>query len=430
MRSALLWLCLLAAPVLTFAQNNGSGVPDDASGSQPKAAQPTGRITGMVTCMDTHAPARGAIVIVQRMPSENDISPAGFTSGNALTASDGTYTIQNLPPGNYSVTAMLPGYLTEMQGELIAQLRQIANQDQPSSNADRETLRHPTVLVSAGQAAASDIRLERGAAISGHLRYPDGSPVSRAFVLIEEVAGEHPTANLSRMEQIMIQNAMSAFSGGPHQVDDRGAFRVFGLEPGKYRLSVMLPANERNMRDATQVSAAQTQMGYATPSGGTRFFAGDTASPAKARIFDLNRGDEIKDVDITLPLNPFHQVEGYVSTEVGASVGITMVTLKDTSDPALMWSGQIDESNHFLFSQVPAGTYELSVPGATTSRMITATDGRGQFVVYTHAFAPATMPVVVTSQDVHDLRLTLHEIPLTDQLKAINELNLKQPHKE
>src|SRR5579859_2579414 len=93
------------------------------SGSPPV---PTGRITGRVFCTDTGQPGRFAGV--QLIPEKPEQPPAydkknplkafekGFEAGmkgsntSAMTALDGTFSLDKVPPGTYYVVVQLPGY--------------------------------------------------------------------------------------------------------------------------------------------------------------------------------------------------------------------------------------------------------------------------------------------------------------------------------
>ena len=69
------------------------------------------------------------------------------------------------------------------------------------------------------------------------------------------------------------------------QTDDRGVFRIAGLTPGKYRISVVI-----NHHGASSVAGPLT------------VYANEAIAEAKARVVEVGEGDEIGDMDISIPL--------------------------------------------------------------------------------------------------------------------------------
>jgi hypothetical protein len=82
---------------------------------RPAPVQHNGRIMGTIICADTHRPARGAMVTLVPLPSADGKQEAGGgPSTFARVASDGSYSMEHVAPGEYGVIAMLPGYLSPM----------------------------------------------------------------------------------------------------------------------------------------------------------------------------------------------------------------------------------------------------------------------------------------------------------------------------
>ncbi len=78
---------------------------------QPPPPRERGSISGMVTDETTGEPIAGAMVIARGMRRR--------IFGRAMTRQDGTYTIENLMPGEYRVTASARGYHHETYPELV-----------------------------------------------------------------------------------------------------------------------------------------------------------------------------------------------------------------------------------------------------------------------------------------------------------------------
>jgi hypothetical protein len=389
--------------------------------AKPPAAPPyDARITGTVVCADTHSTARGAVVSIQGLPSANEGTQPQNASGSTLTASDGTYSISGLPSGRYIVIVVLPGYLTEIHQVLQDGMNRVfrPGKDAVAIHTGEPPLR--TLWLGDGQTLQFDVLLQRGAALSGHIRYPDGAPASQVMLMLEDATHLPATDNDTRMEQNILANVESQFTKQSLRPDDRGSFRLFGLQPGKYRLAVLQPSNRESKHDRDGV-----QIGYlggiSPDPSATRFYAGDTTHSAKAQVFDLHPGEEIGDIDITFPLNAFHAIRGSIRATDGRIPSGAILSLVDTTDPATAFSATAKDDGTFRFPQVPAGSYRLTCGQATISHTVPLPTGEG--MIYTNAFAAQTMPVNVSSDDVNGVEFSLQEIPLTDELKFINTLS-------
>jgi hypothetical protein len=417
----LICLAALTLAALPLSAQDKSGAPLDMP-TPPHS----GRITGTVLCADTQLPARGAVVAVQGLPSTDGGMQPENASGSAITASDGTYSIGSLPSGRYTVIVVLPGYLTEIHQALQDAANTVFRHAKDTEAVHTAEPPVRTLWLGDVQALQFDVLLQRGAALSGHIRYPDGSPASQVMLMLEDGTRAPATDNETRMEQNILANVESQFTKQSLRPDDRGWFRLFGLQPGKYRLAVLQPSNHeaRNGRDGVQVTGDHG--GPSPDPYATRFYAGNTTRSAKAEVFDLHPGEEISDIDITLPLNAFHAIRGSVRATDGRIPGGALLSLVDTTDPANAFSGAIEDDGTFRFPQVPAGSYRLTCDKAAISKQVplTAPSG-GERTIYTNAFAAQTLLVNVSSEDVNNVEFSLKEIPLTDELKYINALPIQ-----
>src|SRR5215813_13253678 len=213
---------------LTFAQTQTGKPKADAS------------VSGKVTIKGK--PVSG-IVIGMRLNQPQQTSPPFKTRTNE----DGIYRINNVPSGNYEVAPVATALVI----------------------ADANTLSGQTVVITEGDNAEGiDFDLVRGGVITGKITDADGQP------LIEE-----PVA-LMAADKLRAQ-PYAEFTG---RTDDRGIYRVFGIRPGKYRVSVGNPAwgdypGRRKL--------AQT-------------YYPDVTDAAKATIIHVDEGSEATNIDIKL----------------------------------------------------------------------------------------------------------------------------------
>ena len=138
--------------------------------------------------------------------------------GIVQTAIDGSFVIPNVPPGRYYVVAALPGYLSP---------RLNAEDDDealPPAPAGQPPVAIPKVDVQADQAASIDIRLERGAAVSGTIRFDDGSPAVGVHVGPVHIAKSETKSSYSAEFGVR----------GDVVTNDLGHYRISGMHGGKY----------------------------------------------------------------------------------------------------------------------------------------------------------------------------------------------------
>jgi hypothetical protein len=177
---------LLVLSTVIFAQ--AQTAPDNISGAT---------ITGKVTIKGKGAPGI-AVVLVLNLQGEQR-----GTRYKAFTDDTGTYRITNVPPGKYSALTATPAFVAidQFAGPFGKSVTLLINKDETVENIDFE--------------------LVRGGVITGKVTDSDGRP------LIEET--------------VSISNAESNPKYGSRvrgmRTDDRGAYRIFGIPPGNYKVS-------------------------------------------------------------------------------------------------------------------------------------------------------------------------------------------------
>jgi hypothetical protein len=416
--SFVLLLGIVTVPLA--AQDAGPTTPPKAS-TDNKAAKPpaaaTGRITGTVLCADTHRPARGAVLLVAPVPSADGANHAGDSGARtAHVAMDGTYTLEHLGPGQYSVLAALPGYLSPLD-ELISS--GMADHS-PAAMHDLLT-RLDTVTVTGTETERYDITLQRGAAVSGRVVYSDGSPATQVSMAIEDVKAKDLTDENQNQALQAVSVARILFMHQTLSTDDLGRFRVGGLKPGTYRVAALsAPAGTSDREDDGMMAL----FGNVGP-GALRVYAGDTLHRKAARTYELRSGDEVTGIDITIPLNAYHQVIGTLTAVDGRPINSSIVTLRDTSDDSVSFESKVARDGTFSFGTVAAGTYTLS---AKNGRIVVRVDGENWDASeayaptkITNAFADASTSVIVKDSDVLDVSLTMTEVRLPPEPEQPNE---------
>ena len=331
-----------------------------ATAQTNSATPPTGTVTGHVYCADTNAPARGAQVQLETVKStEHRLAGHGQASsdmpagGIVQTALDGGFVIPNVPPGSYYVVAKAAGYLSPRAGA------KDVDDAEPPPPAGQPPLVIPRVDVQADQAAAIDIRLERGAAVSGTIRFDDGSPASGMHVGVVRKAKDK--SGSSNFTDIGIR--------GNETTDDLGHYRISGLRDGEYIVETMLAHLDfvPGATHALGLSGVMRSVLIVYSSVATR--------KSDAVQFRLGAGEERTGEDITIPLSKLHAISGVVTAaRDGHSINSGNLEILVSGDNDPMVVAEIGKDGAFHLEGVPEGTYILRVNNArdTKTEVLTA----------------------------------------------------------
>ncbi|OFW08681.1 MAG: hypothetical protein A3H96_08415 [Acidobacteria bacterium RIFCSPLOWO2_02_FULL_67_36] len=178
-----------------------------AAAQEPPSVQPpTGRISGRVVAADTGKPIRWAVV---RM-----VTPQGRQMP-AATDAQGRFQYGALAAGRYTLDVRADRYLPMQFG------------GQPY---DGRPGAKPIDLGNGEQFDKADFAMPRASAVEGHVVDEFGDPAPNIFV------------QLSRLEYAAGRRRLMPI-GGPNSqrqpTDDRGHFRVYGLQPADYYISAL-----------------------------------------------------------------------------------------------------------------------------------------------------------------------------------------------
>ena len=161
--------------------------------AQPPQPLGTASISGKVTIEGKPAP--GITVRIQKSDEQWDNSKS---PGLVTTDSEGVFKLDKLPAAQYIVTPSVPGYYNPQK-----------------KNEWQEGI---TINLSDGeQASGQNFALKRGAVVTGRLFDVNGRAIIEQQVVLKKIGG-------SKAQTIQC----TEFS------DDRGVYRCYGLEPGKY----------------------------------------------------------------------------------------------------------------------------------------------------------------------------------------------------
>ena len=308
-----------------------------------------GTVAGRITCVDTNLPARLASVALQsinvRPAPAGDLPPARNEPmmRTYQTSLDGSFFIPKVPPGTYYVVVQLPGYLSPIRQFSRAEL------ERPTAESLARILKAvPTVTVEANHTATADMRIERGAELSGTIRFDDGTPIGNLSV-------SAPAKETQAGKDIWVSKGVAA------QTDDVGHYRLTGLPPGEYLLQITLALNNVYVSSVLDDSRSMAMVtGYSLS-----FYSGDVARKDKAKSIKLTQGERRDGTDLTVPLSKLHRVAGTLTDQrSGHTVNAGDVALKFTDGTELVTTHVDPDDGTFHFDFVPEGEYTLFVTNA------------------------------------------------------------------
>jgi hypothetical protein len=355
--------------------------------AQSSAKPGNGTVTGHVYCADTNAPARMARVRLEsandpqlhegRNPNPSSDMPVG---GIVQTAIDGSFVIPNVPPGRYYVVPALPGYLSpRLNAEDDDDALRAAATGQPPVII-------PKVDVQADQAASIDVRLERGAAVSGTIRFDDGSPAVGIHIGLVRIGQRKEKT--SNSEDVGVR--------GNETTNDLGRYRISGEREGEYMVEALL----------SHVDLVPTA-NRGTPFSDTLrsvliVYSGDATRKSAAASFKLSPGEERTGEDITLPLGKLHTISGVVTAAGdGHPINSGNLALMSPEDKELVTDAEISSDGTFHIEAVPEGSYTLRILGAHDTMNISSEK-------VTHQYGGLEQPLKVEA-DIPNLVLSVPE---------------------
>jgi hypothetical protein len=333
--------------------------------------QPTGSVTGHVTCADTNTPARLASVVLRPVAATSVTTAAGTSRAiearQVHTLLDGSFTITGVSPGTYFVLASMPGYMSP-----LASLG-VSNNDllEPSEElAKRIAERVPAVTVEANASASVNISLERGAAVGGTVLFDDGSPAAGVQVhLMQHKEGKWA----------QVQTTAGDASSGTAVTDDRGNYRMSGLPAMKEALVKA----DLNVASVALHFSKDSYGSWYGPSYTLAFYSGSVFRTGDATPFELTAGEERPGEDITLPLAKLHKVQGaIIAHHDGHVLNKGSIALLFADDKSNVGDADVDKDDAtFSFPFVPEGDFILRVKDAADARYeeVPNPPGMGQF---------------------------------------------------
>jgi hypothetical protein len=300
-----------------------------------------GTVSGHVYCSDTQQPARLGQIRLLSIPDTLAAGPAAKKEPSvprnisAKIGLDGSFLFPHVPPGNYYVVADRPGYIAPEAQFTDAEIESLA-----SEMRERIAKSVPTILVVENKTTTIDVHLHRGAAISGILRYDDGSPVpmNQVDILRRDKSGQW----------VLLDTEMSEMSA---LTDDLGHFRISGLSTGEYILNSSCDSSGTWELFGTEKILS--------------IYSGDVFFQKDAKPIKIGEGEESTGNNITIPLSKIHSISGSLLNVAGHIINAGEIALYTMPDNSKIAHAQVEPENlSFHLDFVPEGHYVLRVTNA------------------------------------------------------------------
>ena len=333
--------------------------------SSKKAA--TGAVIGEVTCADTNAPARFAVVTLEPVPAEKSAATpkkADETAMNATATTDleGRFEMSKVAVGRYYVLASLTGYLNPLARFSPDDLHANAMTEETRKELAKSV---PIVDVEAGESAAVTLRLEHASEIGGTVLYDDGSP---AIELRIQLMRKDKNGNLVEAQPELIAGWSSM---GSHAfTDDHGRYELLGIPPAEYAVRVSLPTVKISVGGLLGSAGASIST-VGPDESGLSIYSGDVFRKKDAKTVKVGEGELVGGQDITIAIGGLHTVRGTVTAKRdGHALNSGEVTLLYADDQEEVRSVRVEDDGSFVLLYVPEDKYILRATGGADTETV------------------------------------------------------------
>ena len=328
--------------------------PRDANAPGAPITVGKGSISGTVVVAGTGQPARRARV---GLSGGTDVGG----SRSATTDDMGRFAFSALPEGRYNLSASKPGHINGSYGQ-----RSPGRPGTPIQLAD-------------GQKLEVQLQITRGGVITG--------------TVLDEHAEAIPGTPVRALRYVMQSGQRTLQSAGSGQTDDRGVYRIYGLQPGEYivyatprnTIQNVQVARQAELQQLIEQSAAAARLeavqaqtlqerisqlranmpapdtDEATSGYAPVYYPGTTA-PSSAAPVTVAPGEEKGSIDFQYQVVPIARVDGIVTSTASQPVSNIQVSLVNTAlaVPGISpGSARPDAQGAFRIPNVPPGQYTL-----------------------------------------------------------------------
>lgn len=289
------------------------------------AAAAAGSISGVITTDDSQPrPLRRAHVTLRGVALE--------VPRTVITGDDGSFAFAGLASGSYTLLAVKDGYVSMAYG-------------------GKRPGRPGTSVVVTDRPVRAELRLPRGAVITGTVLDIDGQPAVGVAVsaLYPRILGA------GERQYVNAPGIMPAFT------DDRGAYRIYGLPAGEYIVSAQPSVRQPAGGQAAEVRLMLRGGAVSRPMVLAQVLHPGVTDLSRASRLSLRAGEERGGIDLQLEYVPLATVSGTVASPAGWSPArVTLWRTDETTQPQSGPVASADEQGRFVFRAVRPGHYRVA----------------------------------------------------------------------
>lgn len=323
-RTRTLPLLLLAALLCPCASRHVVSAQTPAAKA---AAAANATVSGRVTTTDGKPVANIGVALT---PADSRFDRERPTV-RAATDAEGRYRATGVAAGRYRVQALAPLYAS------------------PDERANSPFESGKVITVSAGESIENiDVTLVRGGVITGRVTGPDGRPVIAERVYVTDADQTNPAGARSWV--------VSPFD---FETDDRGVYRIYGVPPGRYVVSVGVA------RGSGMITTGPTAARY------QRTFYPGTTDPSQAKPVEVTSAGEASGVDISMAEAPkSYEARGRIVDEEGkpvAGIGYGFGSVRPDQPVIGAWGSDgslTNEAGEFVVRNLMPGRYAVFASAA------------------------------------------------------------------
>jgi hypothetical protein len=348
-------LCL--GVTLVLAGQPGRQRPGVPQQSQPAPTKPEDRCTveGLVINGATGQPLGKVAVTLRRVDSPPG-APGSARTYAASSDASGAFHIPGVEPGKYRLSATRTGFVSAEYGA-------------------RDFMQSGTTLTLEARQRLGDLqfRMTPNGVIAGRIVDEDGEPM--AYLQVEAMRSRYS------------QGRKQLVAYGSASTNDLGEYRIFGLPPGRYFVSVS-PRRNYAFRGGSGVAQPPSDEEYVAT-----YYPG-SADLAAASPLDVSAGTQLRGIDLTLSKHRTMRVKGSVTDASGTEgrrVTVLLMPRGLASFSSTSRSSGIDASGNFEIRGVVPGAYTLVAAKQERGRSLT---GR--------------LPLDVGNSNLENLRITIN----------------------
>lgn len=286
--------------------------------------------------------------------------PVGTLS--ALTDGNGAFQIKNVPAGTYYAMVNAPGVISPLAFVDLSKMRGSGEAEE----FEKATEGFEKIVVDGITDAEVQIAARRGGAIGGRVMYDNGDPAIGVKVEILRKTKDKFLPVIPNFGSFF----MMFMGGGGFQTDDRGFYRFAGLPAGEY--IVKITENTSHSESGGGRSYNEFEIMFGGSSSLLSIFYPDVFDSKSADLIKVELGQEISEINLTIPNRGLHTVEGKIVSRKDKSPVRARLTIKREGEEDVYsifsemggrreQGSASDENGNWKFKELPKGSYKLVI---------------------------------------------------------------------